>query len=716
MLVSAKDYQKTLSDIEEIFLKGQNYHKCCDFINAGLCYQQILTLDSRHDGAWHFLGVIALTQNDYHNALKNIERAISLCSTKSIYWNNYGVVLKLLGRNAEAKAAYEKALAIHPDYADAWSNLGQIQLILKQEHHKIEHAVNQALCLVPQHPDALSHLAELRYRQGRYQECTELLQKLLTLRKNDIALLRQIAECYASVNRHEKAVEFLSQAVSLQPDNAEIRHRFGTMLGESGKISESKQQFRKASLFSNGKDIWRWKHLWYCPVYFDNTQQIDDYWQQLNSDLDEAIAEENVYGWKALAAEGFTSSFHLPHHNKCCREIKEKFTRLFALSFKSFQRPELKYHGRKSGKIRVGFLVTPGHEGGFLRYTSGIIERLNRDRFEIVLIYHQSTLSKYRRFSNNSHITHLVFDWNFETTVKIVSEAGCDIIYYWKAGADVWNFFLPMTRLAPIQFTSWGTHGTSGIRHIDYSLSHDLAESENAQEHYTEKLFLINEAPTFQPRIPMPKSCLRKELGLPEDGAVYFCPHRLSKYHPDYDHYLKEILEKDSKGHLLLLIGDSPTLAEKFKNRMKRNIGSSLFKRMIFMPKQTPYCYNRLIAVSTMILDSPVYSGGLTAYDAFSFGVPCVTQTGPLLVQRYPTACYKAMGIKEAVTTCREDYVRTAVQLGTDRDYRQYFSDQIKERSCVLFDQSGVIQQFETFFESIISEYPNNTQECFSRL
>ena len=38
--------------------------------------------------------------------------------------------------------------------------------------------------------------------------------------------------------------------------------------------------------------------------------------------------------------------------------------------------------------------------------------------------------------------------------------------------------------------------------------------------------------------------------------------HRLSKYHPDFDFYLKEILENDPNGRVLLLLPLAPTLQQ----------------------------------------------------------------------------------------------------------------------------------------------------------
>jgi len=147
--------------------------------DAKSLYRHVLTIDPNHAGAWHFLGVIALIQNDLNQAREHIEQALILCDTNPVYHNNYGVVLKTMGCLHEAKTVFEKAISLHSEYADAWSNFGQILLLLKEEEQSIEHAFNKALQIVTNHPDALLHLAELRHRQERHAECAELLTKIL---------------------------------------------------------------------------------------------------------------------------------------------------------------------------------------------------------------------------------------------------------------------------------------------------------------------------------------------------------------------------------------------------------------------------------------------------------------------------------------------------------------------------------------------------------
>ena len=332
----------------------------------------------------------------------------------------------------------------------------------------------------------------------------------------------------------------------------------------------------------------------------------------------------------------------------------------------------------------------------------GIMERLNPNRYEVFVFYHQAFGHRFEEMKKqHPHLHHMTYSWQFEQTVQQIRGVGCDVIYYWKVGADLWSTFLPMTYLAPVQCTSWGTHGTSGIPHVDYSLTWDAAEILEAQEHYTETLFRMATPPNYEVYEERPKNVTRSGLGLPKHGAVYFCPHRLSKYHPDFDRYLRDILEADPHGHLLILSGHQSLLTERLKSRMRRQVGDSLFRRMIFLPQQPVDQYYKYLAASTMVLDSPIYAGEWTCNDAFSLGIPCVTQTGPLLVQRYTTARYSDLGIAGPIAGNRQEYVDHAVRLGTDADYYQEISSQLLGRRHLMVENESVVGEYERFFEEM---------------
>ncbi len=650
---------------QNLFRHALSLHQSGKLKSAAAIYQKILQLDPKHAGAIHFLGMVHFANGEYQEALRLVQQSLLLCSQKAVYFNNYGAILNTCRRFLDARNAFERAVILRSDYLDAWSNLATVQQRLHESDNRVKSSWMQVLRLCPDHKEALSQLVRMNIHDYLYIDAMRLWKRHVQSEKDS---------------------------------TAQDFHQLATLYGECGQIEEAKRYFRKSSEMNDGKSVWRWKHLWYSPTVFDTEEKITAYWNALNNDLDDALAERSIFDWKSLFTDGFTHSFNLPHQNRCCRTILEKFAKLFTPSF-PFEKP--KY--RPNRKIRVGFLVTPGHENGFIRMTSGVMAQLNRNPFEVVLIHHESSTARMNTVPAFSGITKISYTWDPESSVRKIRELRCDVIYYWKVAADLWSFFLPMCHLAPIQCTSWGTHGTSGMNQIDWYLSWDKAEISTADTHYTEHLYRIQTTPLYEP-IPddLPPVATRAELKLPEYGAIYFCPHRIQKYHPIFDDYLRTILERDRLGHVVMFTGHVPYLRENLSTRLRRNLGEELFSRVILLPSQTVSRYYRYLSASTQILHSPVYAGEITAVDGFLYDVPSVTQTGERLLTRYTTAFYDEFGISGPSVNSQMEYVNEAVKIGCDPSYRDTLSRAISEQRKSFFDNPDTVREWESFLTSIV--------------
>ena len=685
-------------NINDQFHHGLSLHRHGQVEDAENIYRQILSAYPTYAGAWQYLGVIAIIRKQYAKAMAYLERSLQLDNSIPEWHNNYGVALREIGRIAAAIGEFRTALQKRPDYADAWSNYGNAIFLTQGVSRKAISAIQQALKYAPDHPDALLHLADMMLYQKKFSEARKILEKLQQVRKPYFLFVEKMAHAIVRSESTESAIQYVNEIMEVFPSHQrELTRYLGCLYGDSGKSVMAKQLFRKTCISSDRHEIWRWKHLAYCPTIFEDDGSIQEYWNTLHSELDMAIGESPHYDWQTLAHEGFCPSFNLPHLGYCCRDTKEKFDRFFANSFPDIELPQ-----RPSEKrIRVGFLVTPEHEGGFLRLVSGIIKKLNRDRFEPFLFYHEMTEYRFHGMKADG-VQIVTFNWNFTDAVRKIRETQCDVIYYWKAGEDVWSQFFAMARLAPIQCTSWGTHGTSGIHHMDYYVSWNCAEVFDAQKHYTEKLYLLSVNPNDEPiqKIPPPES--RIKLNLPERGAIYFCPHRLPKYQPCFDSYLRGIMEKDPSGHIVLLAERYSSILERLQKRMSQNIGETLYQKLIFLPSQSVSDYYRYLSAATVVLHSPIYSGEITWVDSMLYGVPGVSQTGELLIQRYGTAYSRLFGLSQLAAINRESYINEAVRLGTEPSYRHEISQQILSCSKDFFDTPQTTHAWELFLEHVV--------------
>ncbi|MDR2757325.1 MAG: tetratricopeptide repeat protein [Planctomycetaceae bacterium] len=622
------------SHVDNRYQNALTKHRAGDLAGAEYLYRQILSENLSHAGAWHFLGTIFHKQGRYEESLQYVEKSIRLENSKSIFYNNYGVILLEIGKTDEAISAFQKALELDPHYADARANLEQLRL-------------NQ----------------------------------------NKTEGLKTTFESLPGLISSQSLLENLFQQ--------------GNQFFVQEQFYEANRAFHQAASLPGGQELWRWKSLGFCPTVMPNEESIIRYWQQLDHGLDLALQSNIAIDWRRLPFDGFTPSFNLPHHGNDCRSIKEKFAQIFTKGF-PHDRPKLKTTMRNRTRIRIGFVTMAGHHRGFLRVYQSLLQKLNPDKFEIVFISPLSVQNSCRNLIGRNDIIWLGLNDRFDDSVIRIRDAQCDLIYHWKAGGCPFDYFLPFAKLAPIQCTSLGSHGTSGIPTIDYYLSSSFLETSELQKYYTERLIFLDSYPTGYVSEPT-DSVTRQQLHLPEKGSLYFCPHRLAKYHPRFDLYLKQILERDQTGYLILLTGNHLQLAKVFSERIRQNLGEYLFRRVILFPLLSHEQYRKFYSVVTCVLDSPVYAGDLTAHDALEYNVPIVTQQGTLLVQRYTSGLYRMMNMEPFITDNEENYINLAVRIGTDTDYNATIRQTIAERKEAIFDTKSFIREYEHFFERVIN-------------
>ena len=190
---------------------------------------------------------------------------------------------------------------------------------------------------------------------------------------------------------------------------------------------------------------------------------------------------------------------------------------------------------------------------------------------------------------------------------------------------------------------------------------------------------------------------------MPKRGAIYLCPQSLSKFHPEFDRILGAILKRDRRGRLVLIEGRNENWTRLLRDRFRRTAGLDS-DRITFLAPQDHEDFLNLMAVSDVMLDPIHFGGGNTNYEALAMGLPVVTLPFDLMRGRVACGLYHKMDVPDCVTRTAEEYVETAVHLGTDRDFRRYVSGRIAESAQAVFDDTESIRQLEQFLLQATSE------------
>ena len=173
------------------------------------------------------------------------------------------------------------------------------------------------------------------------------------------------------------------------------------------------------------------------------------------------------------------------------------------------------------------------------RLSRGWFYHYDRNKFETYIYSISPKIDKMSQEyqENSDYFYHLPND--LDRVIKQIREDELDILVFLDIGMFAPISILASLRLAPIQCTTWFHPETSGFNTIDYFLSSNLMEPDNAEEHYSETLIrLPNLAISYsKPEIP-PITKTKKDFGLKEDVVTYLCCQSIFKYLPQHDYMI----------------------------------------------------------------------------------------------------------------------------------------------------------------------------------
>jgi tetratricopeptide (TPR) repeat protein len=703
-------------------------------------YKDALRLDPDCATALYELGERLRSEQQFAAALKKLQRATELAPEHAAAHIACGHVLVMLHRSSEALPMLRKAVAISPNSAEAHAGLGHA---LRDTGHIDEacEAYRRALDIDPAAVWTRFLYAKSLARAGRHREAVEQFRLVQEREPRLPHLNLHLGTSLKIIGRYDEAVDALERAVAGESDSAAVWYELGNVHRHRRAFQDARNCYERslrlnaddpavlvaqgnvlktldeteAAAETYGRVLRRlpeqtpWE-LWIatlCPAVFESSTAIDEYRDRLHREV-ERIA---VVKMKLTAADIATSACPVPYnlqfHGRDDLPLKRAYARIFENALHGttvFRLPPSAFRFRHGGRPKVGFVVTAGHEGVFLRYLGGILRQMSYREFDAEIICAPSGSETIRRHLKTDRVGLREIPSRFAAAVDAIRDARYDVLYHWEVGSDVTNYFLPFFRLAPIQCTAPGLPVTSGIAGMDYFLSTGFVEPDDADGHYSERLIRGETLLTCQPRMPLspsPKS--RTDFGFRSDQHIYLCPHKIEKFHPDLDPLFADILRCDPAGRIVVPGDRNDVTVHKLRARWARTM-PDVADRVVVLPHQSFDDYLSLTPAADVLLDPLHYGGGLTAFDGFSLNKPIVTLPGRFVRGRYTFGCYRLMGIDDCIADSTEAYVQIAVRLGTDADFRHDVERRIAAASAVLFDDRRAVAEHEEIFNRLVAE------------
>ena len=198
---------------------GIAFHHQGNLPGAFTHYQEAIALNPDDIQVRYNLAFLLQQQGLLELAINNYQQVINLSSPKDLIkvkaYSNWGGILIGQGKFNEAIEIFEKAIALQPEDATLYNNLGQALLEAGNlEAGKIERAI------------------------ATYNQALKLQPELIVVRHN-------LGKAYQKKGLHSEAIAYFQEVIERQPNNIFANSDCGYSFMEEGKLLEAMASFQK---------------------------------------------------------------------------------------------------------------------------------------------------------------------------------------------------------------------------------------------------------------------------------------------------------------------------------------------------------------------------------------------------------------------------------------------------------------------------------------
>jgi len=186
-----------------------------------------------HQFGWKMLGVLLARTGRKSEALSAYQKAVQLAPQDAEAQNNLGTALEGFGRFEEAKASYRQSIALKPDYVEAHNNLGNTLKELGRLE-EAEASYRQAISLKSDYAEGHNNLGNTLQELSRFEEAEACYRRSIELKADYAEAHNNLGNTLQVLGRLEESEACYRQAMAFKFDFAEAHNNLGSTLQELG--------------------------------------------------------------------------------------------------------------------------------------------------------------------------------------------------------------------------------------------------------------------------------------------------------------------------------------------------------------------------------------------------------------------------------------------------------------------------------------------------
>jgi predicted O-linked N-acetylglucosamine transferase (SPINDLY family) len=575
--------------------------------------------------------------------------------------------------------------------------------------------------IAPENTDGYQTLAYIYEQLDDHEQAEIIFRKIIATQPKNFQIYIDFANFLLRQYQIEATIEVLQTALNYFPDEPNIYFNLMLVWRNFGNAKKAISIAERGLKLSPNYLPFQLENARILPILYESQEEIDYYRQRFIKALDRAINNTSINSDEdkknALKALSINTNFYLQYQGKNDLIIQDKYGKfihkLMSICYPHWTKKLSRSSPRKSAKIKVGLGSSHLRNHNGANWALGWVKYLNRKEF-IVNCYYLENITdniteQFKKYSDNFY----TYPDNLEKISQQIIEDEIDVLIYTDIGMKPQITKMAALRLAPVQCVTLGHPITSGLPTIDYYISRQLMEPNNAQEHYTEKLILLPNLgicvpkPTFPPQ---PKN--RSYFNLNQDAIVYLSCQSLFKYLPQYDYIFPIIVQQVPQAKFVFIeFPISSFVNQQFKKRLKKafaNYALNIEDYCAILPRLDEEEYMSLNLVSDIFLDTFTWSGDNTTRMAIACNLPVVTCAGEFMRGRHSYGILKMLGVEDTIAENEAEYIDIAVKLGNNCQWRQTIGDKIKANQDKIFNDLECIKGLEKFFRNVVRKPQSN--------
>jgi tetratricopeptide (TPR) repeat protein len=213
--------------------------------------QSILLAEPRNFDALHIAALASFHRRELDPALRYIEKALALRRDMADAFNTHGMILRGLGRVAEAAEPFAQAARLNPRSREAHYNLGNCL----QDLGRLPEALQQyeaALKIDPAMLMAWNNRGLALRRLGQQEQAAASFSEAIRRAGDFAPAYYNRGDALAALGRRDDALADYDRAIALKPDFAEAHCNRANVLLEQGQAREALGGYDRAIALAPG--------------------------------------------------------------------------------------------------------------------------------------------------------------------------------------------------------------------------------------------------------------------------------------------------------------------------------------------------------------------------------------------------------------------------------------------------------------------------------